>query len=276
MTERTDADDRKGLLAATRRLLLEERASAVAELVVLIPVYIVMLTGLIYLGEGTVARQEGIEATRFMAWQGHGDIGGDGLFGGGGGGIFGGGGGILGGGGVFSESEMEERFFDRFSGSLEIANVRRSEFRHSQGDVRDALSGTGSRADEAEVARFLNNDGESLIVESTGRVRFVYRSAFFDLAGLDSPDLPIDWVHYVLLPSGTRRDVFRSHDEEHPIEEFTDTEFGTYQEEWDAWDSDVPMTQRGFRPDIKNRPARSITSDWIDEYQRGLGLLDIP
>lgn len=56
-------------LADVKGLVSDEGATALAEFVVLMPVYSALFIGLIYLGHLAVIRQQVHEATRFLAWQ---------------------------------------------------------------------------------------------------------------------------------------------------------------------------------------------------------------
>jgi hypothetical protein len=208
-----------------------------AEFVVLIPLYLVLIFGLIYLGNLALCKQQVVEAARFQGWQARGIA-------------------------SSNSAGLKDKFFGRFSGEASI-NPRVKPYRFSSDKVREDLNGAGVRGSREgkNITRLLNNMDRGWLQESQVTIKFTYRPTFFTLAGL-APKQEMSSDHAIILRGTEERPTYRDRSHRHPIEELTDAAGASFHPGED------PYEKRDVKPD--NRGRRSPWDvDWFkDKHPR--------
>lgn len=221
-----------------RFIARDEDATALAEMVILLPVYMLLLFGLIHIGQRVIIRQQAVEAAWYVAW--HPDP-------------------------VNSPAEVNAAFFGNFQrlGQASLAFGRPNDIRVTSEDL--SRIGGADRESADATARILNNEGGDgrggpLLREGSAEVRFDYVSRwsppFFDPSGTMWAAARV--VHRV---AGRERPTYRDGDERHPIEAFFygrgrrgRDRLDDYERRWAAWDPD-------WRPHQTDPETRS----WYEE-----------
>ncbi len=206
---------------------LGEDGSAMAEVAVLLPVYLVMSASVIIFGRLVLARQQVVEAARYVSWSRSGTR------------------------AIPQQQRTRALFFDRFPDAAVTITPTETPFRFNQQQLSDAVAerripNTNFQQDELQLGtRVLNNEGGggSWLRRVAVRLEVSYAIGDF-LVGRNQIATGASTQAVAIVRSDTERPTFAGGDGRpaggrHPIEAyFDDGTFPASQPSWDGWDPD--------------------------------------
>jgi Flp pilus assembly protein TadG len=167
------------------RLVVEEEGQAMVEFVVLLPVYLLLIVGMIYMGHLMIIRQQVVEASRWYAWSNNRSL----------------------------NFTARSRFFSRFSGrSLSaLGSINNPGTRENQVPVFSSAFSNEADPDARTVARelLLNSQGNGTnLVERVATARFDYTFPLFTgRVGMQSLSVPCTHTVYAYKDISRRREI---------------------------------------------------------------------
>ena len=220
----------------------EEEATAAAELVILVPVYLVIVYAMIFFGQGMLIRQQATEAARYMAFKAPGQ----------------------------SMGDVAGFFDDRFDGSLlDAQRVPPEEVIVKSEDIRNALEGEAEGKHAEQIAKVLNNNDDGLLQKAGAALIWRYQASWAVFAGVTGTnDIRAELSLYHMVP-GKRRPIWEE-GKDHPIMAY---QLGAGQFEGEKYEKQLPEDLRdpkGKGPwDIGWRPEKGAAGEAHYEKYRG-------
>jgi hypothetical protein len=189
-----------------KRLIMEEDAQAMAELVVLLPLYLVLFVSMIYLGHLLIIRQQVVEASRWYAWATPSSL----------------------------RLSVNNTFFPRFvKGRMNALGSGSVSVQRSAGisEIRDAIKvENGSQEAKTLAVEFLSNSRSNgtNIEKRTAKVSFRYNFPWFgDRFGRANLSVPNSHTVYGLQRIDGRREFTKGNN--FPIMRYTSRNVGGLQ-----------------------------------------------
>lgn len=193
-----------------------EAGTAMAELAVLLPVYLMLLVGVIVFGRWVLARQQVVEAARFACWQG-------------------------------TPGTDLSQFFGRFPRKTLSPRQQQRDFQVATKDVKDAFNdGRGSSTVDfkqqdidlaGQILQGAMFDGQAWLQESQVTVEMSYPIITYMLGNL-APQARVSCKGAVITRTSAQWPTFQEGSRDHPIQKVIGFELPASFPSWEGWDPD--------------------------------------